>query len=100
MSREAHVQFCESLGVRFPGATHLVILSRGKAEQALNWTRRVMTKLKLTLNEAKTSIKQARKERFNFLGYAFWAALLSEGWPLVSSVASHLILYSDAPSRE
>jgi hypothetical protein len=24
MSREAHVQFCESLGVRFPGATHLV----------------------------------------------------------------------------
>jgi hypothetical protein len=23
MSREAHVQFCESLGVRFPGATHL-----------------------------------------------------------------------------
>jgi|HubBroStandDraft_1064217.scaffolds.fasta_scaffold302485_2 hypothetical protein len=22
MSREAHVQFCESLGVRFPGATH------------------------------------------------------------------------------
>src|SRR5262249_47062401 len=25
MSREAHVQFCESLGVRFPGATHLVL---------------------------------------------------------------------------
>jgi hypothetical protein len=24
MSREAHVQFYESLGVRFPGATHLV----------------------------------------------------------------------------
>ena len=22
MSREAHVQFCESLGVRLPGATH------------------------------------------------------------------------------
>ncbi len=22
MSREVHVQFCESLGVRFPGATH------------------------------------------------------------------------------
>ena len=22
MSREAHVQFCERLGVRFPGATH------------------------------------------------------------------------------
>ena len=25
MSREAHVQFCESLGVKLPGATHLVI---------------------------------------------------------------------------
>ena len=25
MSREAHVQFCERLGVRFPGATHLVV---------------------------------------------------------------------------
>ena len=28
-----------------------------------------MTRLGLTLNEAKTSIKQARKERFDFLGY-------------------------------
>jgi len=25
MSREAHVQFYESLGVRFPGATHLIL---------------------------------------------------------------------------
>jgi len=33
MSREAHVQFCESLGVRFPGATHLVICCRVGAEQ-------------------------------------------------------------------
>ena len=30
-----------------------------------------MTKLGLTLNEAKTSLKDARKERFNFLGYSF-----------------------------
>src|SRR5271156_4437793 len=28
MSREAHVQFCESLGVRFPGATHPMLESR------------------------------------------------------------------------
>jgi hypothetical protein len=28
MSREAHVQFYESLGVRFPGATHLQPRSR------------------------------------------------------------------------
>ena len=30
-----------------------------------------MTKLGLTLNETKTSLKDARTERFNFLGYAF-----------------------------
>jgi RNA-directed DNA polymerase len=52
-------------------ADDFVILSRGKAEQSLNWTRGVMTKLKLTLNEAKTSIKAARKESFTFLGYTF-----------------------------
>src|SRR5229473_277281 len=40
-------------------ADDFVILSRGKAGQALNWTRGVMTKLGLTLNEAKTSIKEA-----------------------------------------
>lgn len=52
-------------------ADDFVILSRGHAEQALEWTRGVMTKLRLTLNEAKTSIKQARTERFDFLGYTF-----------------------------
>jgi RNA-directed DNA polymerase len=30
-----------------------------------------MTKLGLTLNEAKTSLKDARTERFDFLGYTF-----------------------------
>jgi len=30
MSREAHVQFCESLGVRFPGATHPYTIRLGK----------------------------------------------------------------------
>jgi RNA-directed DNA polymerase len=45
-------------------ADDFVILSRGKADQALNWTRGVVTKLGLTLNEAKTSIKEARTESF------------------------------------
>ena len=57
--------------MRFPGPTHLVILSRGCAAEALNWTRSVMTRIGLTLNEAKTGIKQARTERFDFLGYTF-----------------------------
>ena len=42
----------------------------GEAE-ALNWTRQVVARMGVTLNEAKTSIKQARQESFNFLGYTF-----------------------------
>ena len=52
-------------------ADDFVILSRGKAKEALEWTRQVATRLELTLNEAKTSIRQARKESFNFPGYTF-----------------------------
>jgi RNA-directed DNA polymerase len=52
-------------------ADDFVILSRGNAKEALNWTRGVITRLGLTLNEAKTSIKEARTESFNFLGYTF-----------------------------
>ncbi len=52
-------------------ADDFVILSRGHAAEALKWTRGVMTKIGLTLNEAKTSIKQARTEQFDFLGYTF-----------------------------
>ena len=33
--------------------------------------RQVMTKLGLTLNEDKTSVRDARTERFDFLGYTF-----------------------------
>jgi RNA-directed DNA polymerase len=52
-------------------ADDFVILSRGNADEALSWTREVVTRLGLTLNEAKTSIREARKESFNFLGYTF-----------------------------
>ena len=52
-------------------ADDFVILSRGRAAEALTWTRGVMTKLGLTINETKTSLKNARKERFDFLGYSF-----------------------------
>lgn len=33
MSREAHVQFCESLGVRLPGATHLFIQAEERRQE-------------------------------------------------------------------
>jgi RNA-directed DNA polymerase len=52
-------------------ADDFVILSRGKAAEALNWTRQVVTRMGVTLNEAKTSIKQARQKSFSFLGYTF-----------------------------
>jgi RNA-directed DNA polymerase len=52
-------------------ADDFVILSRGHAVEALAWTKAVMTKLGLTLNEVKTKLKSARKEHFDFLGYSF-----------------------------
>jgi len=50
-------------------ADDFVILSRGHADEALTWTKAVMAKLGLTLNETKTSVKDARRESFDFLGY-------------------------------
>jgi RNA-directed DNA polymerase len=52
-------------------ADDLVILSRGKAKEALQWTHGVTERLQLTLNAKKTSIKNARQEHFDFLGYTF-----------------------------
>ena len=52
-------------------ADDFVILSRGKAAASLEWTRGVLERLELTLNEKKTSIRNARVERFDFLGYTF-----------------------------
>jgi RNA-directed DNA polymerase len=52
-------------------ADDLVILTRGGAQAALEWTRRIITKIGLTLNEQKTCIRNARREPFNFLGYTF-----------------------------
>jgi RNA-directed DNA polymerase len=54
-------------------ADDFVILARSqnKAQKALGLARRAMQKLKLEINEAKTSVCNARAERFNFLGYSF-----------------------------
>ena len=52
-------------------ADDFVILSRGKASEALEWTQQVMTRIGLSLNMDKTSLKDARKEHFDFLGYTF-----------------------------
>jgi hypothetical protein len=39
----------------------LVMQSRGKAQEALEWTHGVLERLGLTLNEKKTSIRDARQ---------------------------------------
>ena len=53
-------------------ADDLVILCRrGKAEEAALWMRKIMGKLKLTVNEEKTRICRIPEEQFDFLGYTF-----------------------------
>ena len=62
-----------SLGSRIVTyADDLVILcKRGKADEALQWMRQIMGKLKLTVNEEKTRICRAPEGEFDFLGYTF-----------------------------
>jgi RNA-directed DNA polymerase len=52
-------------------ADDFVILSRGRAKEALTWARRVMATIGLSLNETKTCIRNGREEHFDFLGYTF-----------------------------
>ena len=53
-------------------ADDLVICCRkGKAETAMSKLRRMMTLLKLTVNEEKTRICRVPEESFDFLGYTF-----------------------------
>src|SRR5215831_8544984 len=63
----------QSLGSRIVTyADDLVILCRrGKAEEALLHLRKLMNKLKLTVNEEKTRICKVPEGEFNFLGYSF-----------------------------
>ena len=53
-------------------ADDLVILCRkGNADQALQQLRKIMSKLKLTVNEEKTQICRVPEGTFDFLGYTF-----------------------------
>ena len=64
-------------------ADDFVILSRGHAAEALAWTKAVMTKLGLTLNEAKTSLKDARNGTLRLPWLHVRPAPLPERRPLV-----------------
>ena len=62
-----------SLGSRIVTyADDLMILCRkGKADEALQQLRKIMSKLKLTVNEEKTHICKIPEEEVDFLGYTF-----------------------------
>ena len=49
-------------------ADDFVILSRGRGNQALQWTSTVIDRLGLELNKDKTAVRDANKEHFDFLG--------------------------------
>jgi RNA-directed DNA polymerase len=52
-------------------ADDFVILSRGYAVEAKQWAQAVLERMGLVLNEQKTSVRNARQETFDFLGYTF-----------------------------
>jgi hypothetical protein len=52
-------------------ADDFVICCRGTAEEAMTTMRRMMTQLKLTVNETKTRLCRVPEETFDFLGYTF-----------------------------
>ncbi len=68
-----HLGLDKILGTRIVSyADDLVILCRrGKANEALSQLRRIMAKLKLTVNEEKTRICKVPEDEFDFLGYTF-----------------------------
>ncbi len=87
MSREAHVRFCEGVGVKFPRATHLVVLCHSEAEAraALERIQRFTEANCLRLHPEKTRIVDARaRGGFEFLGYHFERGMK---WPRKKSVA-------------
>jgi RNA-directed DNA polymerase len=72
VSREAHAPFCESVGARFPRATHLLLVVKGTkahAEAVREACRSFLEdKLRLTLNMEKTHITHVN-DGFIFLGH-------------------------------
>ncbi len=72
MSREVHVRFCEGVGVQFPRATRLLVLSptRWKLRRAVRAVNGVLGALRLEKHPDKTFIGRIDKG-FDFLGYHF-----------------------------
>ena len=71
MSREVHVRFCESRGVRFPPATHLVVMVSGTRDHVRALREEVaavLAPMGLRLSPSKTRIVHM-SDGFDFLGF-------------------------------
>ena len=99
MSGDVHVGFCESRGVRFPPATHPVILCRSEADaqHAYRWLQRTAQALKLSLHPDKTRVigLEHGVEGFDFLGFHHrmvksqrYARWYCQRWPSGRAMAS------------
>src|SRR5450830_1050699 len=104
MSREAHVQFCESVEGRFLCATHLVMLFAYKddAERVLEVLDKRLGKYGLELHPDKTSMVDFRYKpkpakdggdkvlvtNFNFLGFTHVWVKSRTGWPTVRQMTA------------
>jgi RNA-directed DNA polymerase len=89
MTRECHVRFCESAGVRSPRATHLVICCRpGNGTAATAAMRQRMTRLGLTVNETKSRLVRLPEDSFDFLGYTVGRFYGKDGKPYLGTKPS------------
>jgi hypothetical protein len=63
----------------------VICCTRGNAEAALTRTKRLMARLGLEVNEAKTRIARLPEESFNFLGYTFGRFYGKDGRPYIGT---------------
>jgi hypothetical protein len=74
VSGDVQARFCERLGVRLPGPTHLIVLTRSvKPDLAAFITSKLEHWMGLEINLGKTRILDLRQKRasLDFLGYTF-----------------------------
>jgi RNA-directed DNA polymerase len=94
MSREVQVRFCESRGVRFPPATHRVVLCRSaaQAQAALESAGDILASLGLELHPDKTKVVDLRQGRdgLDFLGCHFRARMSGKVWEQYGKVRYYL----------
>jgi group II intron reverse transcriptase/maturase len=50
----------------------VILCRRNKSDKAMTVLRQILERLKLSLNETKTKIVNAHKEKFDFLGFSIW----------------------------